>query len=167
MSNLRRYYTLGNIYFITNVTSDRAPILVEHIDLYHIARRRAIKRFDHQVVAWVVLPDHEHVIIDPKRNDLSQILKVFKQDFGFLYRQKMAVRSGLVWQLRFWDHIIRDQEDMNRHIDYIHYNPVRHGIVQAACEYPHSSFHEYVRDGCCSASWGAKDEIEFEGEFGE
>ncbi len=167
MSHLRRLYALGNIYFITNVTFDRALILVEHIDLYYIAQRRAIERFDLQIIAWVVLPDHEHVIIDPKGSDLAQVLKVCKQDFGFLYRQRMAVRSGRVWQLRYWDHIIRDQEDMNRHIDYIHYNPVRHGIVRTAREYAHSSFHEYVRDGFYQSDWGEGDEITFEGEYGE
>lgn len=167
MTNLRRYYTFGNIYFITNVTFDRAPILVEHIDLYHIARRRAIEHFGLEVIAWVVLPEHEHVIVDPKGNNLSLILKVFKQDFGFLYRQRMAVRSGRVWQLRFWDHIIRDQEDMNCHIDYIHYNPVRHGIVRAAREYPYSSFHEYTRDGFYRSDWGEGEEMKFEGQFGE
>jgi putative transposase len=100
-------------------------------------------------------------------NDLSEVMKRFKQDFGFLYRQRIGSQTGRVWQLRFWDHVIRDQNDMNRHIDYIHYNPVRHGLVMAAREYPHSSFADYVIKGLYQTDWGDIGEIVLEGEFGE
>jgi putative transposase len=167
VSNLRRYYTTGNYYFITNVTIERAPILVQNIDLYQIAMNRLSQKFKFEIPAWVVLPDHFHLIINPKTNDLSKIIRVFKQDFGFLYRQRIGIRGGRVWQLRFWDHIIRDQNDMNRHIDYIHYNPVKHGLVKATRDYAHSSFADYVHNGYYQTEWGAKEEIHFDGEYGE
>ena len=63
-------------------------------------------------------------------------------------------REGTIWQRRFWEHTIRDQEDMIRHIDYIHFNPVKHGLVQSVAEWPWSSFHRYVRDGYYHESWG-------------
>jgi putative transposase len=167
MSKLRRYYTTGNYYFITTVTLDRQPILVQNIDLYHKAIDRTGRRFDLEIIAWVVLPDHLHLLLNPKINNLSNIMKVFKQDFGFLYRQRLGRRTGSVWQLCFWDHIIRNQADLNRHIDYIHYNPIKHGIASSTREYVHSSFADYVRDGYYETSWGEKKELDFEGEFGE
>jgi len=167
MSNLRRYSMPGNCYFITNVTINRIPILVHNVDLYHLAISRIRHRFDLEIPAWVVLPDHLHLIIVPKINNLSEIMKVFKQNFGFLYRKRMGTRNGRVWQLRFWDHIIRDQKDMNNHIDYIHYNPVKHGFVGAAREYVHSSFPDYVREGYYQADWGEREAIRYEGEYGE
>ena len=167
MSNLWRYYTTGNYCFITTVIVDRAPILIQDIDLYQKAIDRTCQRFDIEIVAWVVLPDHLHFIINPKNNNLSEVMKMFKQDFGFLYRQRIGSRSGPIWQLRFWDHIIRDQNDMNRHIDYIHYNPVKHGLVRAAGEYVHSSFIDYVRNGIYQMDWRDMDETTLDGEFGE
>jgi putative transposase len=167
MSNLRRYYTSGNHYFVTSATIDRIPILIQNIDLYRTAIDRTCDRFGIEVIAWVVLPDHLHLILDPKVNNLSDVMKVFKQDFGFLYRQRVGARTGRVWQLRFHDHIIRDQDDMNRHIDYIHYNPVKHGLVRAVRDYPHSSFAQYVVDGFYREDWGDMGEIRLEGEFGE
>ena len=67
-------------------------------------------------------------------------------------RQKR--REAAVWQRRFWEHTIRDQEDLNRHLDYIHYNPVKHGLVKCAAEWPWSSFHRYVRMGYYEEGWG-------------
>jgi putative transposase len=167
MSNLRRHYATGIYYFVTTITINRAPILAQNIDLYQKAIKRTCQRFDIEIPAWVVLPDHLHLIIDSKTSNLSEMMKVFKQDFGFLYRQRIGTRTGRIWQLRFWDHVIRDQDDMNRHIDYIHYNPVKHGIVLAAREYPHSSFVDYVRQGFYQLDWGETEEISPKGEFGE
>lgn len=167
MSNLRRYYATGNYYFITSVTINRAPILVQNIDLYRQAIDRTCRRFNLEILAWVVLPDHLHLILDPNSNNLPDVMKMFKQDFGFIYRQRIGARTGRVWQLRFWDHIIRDQNDMNLHVDYIHYNPVKHRLVRAVREYAHSSFADYVREGFYQLDWGDMEEIRFEGEFGE
>ena len=59
-----------------------------------------------------------------------------------------------VWQRRFWEHSLRDEEDLNRHIEYIHYNPVKHGLVKRAADWPWSSFHRYVRKGIVNPGWG-------------
>jgi putative transposase len=167
MSNLRRYHTIGNYYFVTNVTIDRAPILVGNIDLYKKAIDRTCQRCHAEILAWVVLPDHLYLILDPRTSNLSDVMKAFKQDFGFLYRQRVGARSGRIWQLRFWDHIIRDQDDMNRHVDYIHYNPVKHGLVRAVREYSHSSFADFVRAGFYQMDWSDKGAMRSEGQFGE
>jgi len=167
MSKLRRYFTGGYYYFITTVTLDRAPILIKNVDLYHTAIDRTCSWFDLEIIARVVLPDHLHLLLNPKINNLSNVIKVFKRDFGFLYRQRLGIRTGRVRQLRFWDHAIRDQADLNRHIDYIHYNPVKHGLVAATREYIQSSFLNYARDGYYDMNWGDREEIGFEGEYGE
>ena len=70
---------------------------------------------------------------------------------------RCGFRSGRTWHNRYWDHIIRDQEDMNRHLDYIHYNPERHGLVTSAMEYPHSSFRQFVDNGLYDSTWGIVD----------
>jgi len=156
-----------NYYFVTNITYNRLPVLVQSIDLYHTAIDNTCQHFDFEIPAWVVLPDHLHLIIKPKKGNLSEIMKYFKQNFGFLYRKRIGTRTGRIWQLRFWDHIIRDENDMNHHIDYIHYNPVKHGLVRAAREYTHSSFTDYISEGYYQADWGEIEENRYKGEYGE
>jgi len=79
----------------------------------------------------------------------------------------MNLASGRVWQNRFWDHIIRNQEDLNRHIDYIHFNPVKHGFVKSPFDWSHSSIHKYHAEGFYTRGWGLIDTLKFKGEFGE
>lgn len=64
-----------------------------------------------------------------------------------------------LWQRRFWEHLIRDENDFARHIDYIHYNPVKHALVERAVDWPHSSIHRYIRDGIVSADWAANIDV--------
>lgn len=141
--------------------------MVENVDLYHKAIDHTCRRLGVDISAWVVLPDHLHMLIDSKQINLSKVIKIFKQDFGYLYRQRIGTRGGRIWQLRFWDHVIRNQDDMNRHLDYIHYNPVKHGLVKAAREYKHSSFVYYISRGVYQMDWGDLEELKFEGDFGE
>ena len=138
MSRLRRFYTEGNVYFITCVTHERMPILVANSDLIVGPIFEMQKRLVFSVEAWVILPEHFHAIVTPTRSNLSTVVQSLKQSFSMNYRKRCCV-TGKVWQLRFWDHVIRNDLDMMRHIDYIHYNPVKHGLVEDASEYPLSS----------------------------
>lgn len=167
MSKLRRYHTAGNWYFISNVTYLRRPILIENADLLRSAfdTARARQRFD--LLAWVILPDHFHAMIDSKENDISRIMQRIKMGFAANWRRREEIIRGRVWQNRFWDHIIRDQEDLNNHIDYIHYNPVKHGFVASPFDWEYSSIHEYLRNGMYDRNWGQRDVPPFQGEFGE
>jgi len=88
----------------------------------------------------------------------------FKLSFASLYRKKHNQNAGRVWQSRFWDHIIRNEKDLNNHIDYIHYNPVKHGLVKSPFEWKYSSIHEYKE--YYQTDWGKK-EFLFEGDYGE
>jgi putative transposase len=167
MSNLRRYYNFGSIYFVTSVTYNREAIITKNIDLFYTALGRAGENHKFATIAWVVLPEHFHLVIETDGRNLSDIIKAIKQGFGLLYRQRMGIRKGRIWQLRFWDHVIRNQEDLNRHIDYIHYNPVKHRLVDAVYDYPHSSFNNFVNEGKYELDWGEKTEIDSSSEFGE
>lgn len=167
MTNIRRYFDKGNIYFLTHVTNNRLPILVRNFDLFWEALCSFGKDFEFEIIAWVVLPDHFHIIIDPEDADLSNLMRKIKLSFAANYRKRAGLNSGRVWQYRFWDHIIRNNEDMSRHIDYIHYNPVKHSLVRSPFEYPHSSIHKYFGEGYYDHDWGIKDDPSTEGNYGE
>jgi len=140
------------------------PLLIEHIDLFWQAWD--IVHTKHGLV-WVVLPDHFHMVVDPGDSNLSALLQQVKMSFGARYRKRVALSRGRVWQSRFWDHAIRDENDMNRHIDYIHYNPVKHGLVKDPFKWQHSSLSDFYQRGLYSSDWGCHSRPEIEGNFGE
>jgi len=117
-----------------------------------------------ELIAWVILPEHFHLLINPEEQIISNIMQRIKLSFSVEYSKKHP-HVNRIWQRSFWDHIIRDEDDFYRHLNYIHLNPVKHGLVKNPFEYPHSSimkFKDYYADG-----WGVEDEDEPEGEFGE
>jgi putative transposase len=118
------------------------------LDLLHAAVEKHRKTEPFDLIAWVVIPDHWHFVIDVRYNRPDALMKKIKLTFASSYRYRKGMRSGQVWQNRYWDHVIRDQEDLNRHIDYIHFNPVKHGLVLSAASYEHSSFRDYVQRDC-------------------
>lgn len=167
VSRLRRYHTKGNIYFITCVTFQRQPLLLSNIDLLTESARSLAGRVEFDMIAWVVLPDHFHAVIDPKNEDISRLMQRFKMSFAALYRKREVTKSGRIWQHRFWDHIIRNENDMNRHINYIHYNPMKHGLAAAPVRWEFSTFRRYVRDGYYNEDWGVHEVKILQGEYGE
>ncbi len=159
MKTLRRFNIKDSYYFITSVTHNRNNILTKDIDLFWDCWKQDVPE------AWVILPDHFHVVIKIKDENISKIMHRFKITFSRRFRDKH--NAGRVWQNRFWDHIIRDQEDMNRHIDYIHFNPVKHGLLNDPFEYKYSSLMEYFSKGHYSRDWGVIDKPDLKGEYGE
>ncbi len=129
MSNLNRISDPRTTYFITNVTYEKQPILLENIDLVWQALNTLQSRFFFELQAWAILPDHFHLLLDTRGHDISNLLQRLKMSFSALYLKRTGQKTGRVWQNRFWDHIIRDDRDWNCHIDNIHYNPVKHGFV--------------------------------------
>ena len=85
------------------------------------------------------------------------------------YRRKSRTlkRERGIWQRRFWEHCIRNNEDLNRHIDYIHYNPVKHGYAEKASQWEYSSIHQYIQEGHLNKEWGVVEDFCFEEKFGE
>jgi putative transposase len=86
---------------------------------------------------------------------------------ALLYRERQKIYRARVWQSRFWDHIIRDQKDWNNHVDYIHYNPVKHGQVKSPLAWKNSSIHQYYERGYYSQDWGTVEKLQFDGDYGE
>lgn len=146
---------------------NRNPILVRNVDLLWnaIATHRARTPFD--LVAWVVLPDHMHLLVDAGNLDLSRLMRRIKLAFSASMRVRLGLTEGRVWQYRFWDRVMRDQDDINRHIDYIHCNPVKHGYVSDPFRWEHSSLSEYFRSGYYQRDWGVDEQFDISGEFGE
>lgn len=118
-----------------------------------------------ELKAWVILPDHFHIIINVGGYSISALLHRFKIKYSRLFRQKY--RPGRVWQNRFWEHIIRDQKDLKTHLDYIHYNPVKHGYTDNPFIYKYSSLGKYHDESYYSGDWGVQGGIIVDGEFGE
>ena len=169
MSYYRRANQLGGTYFFTVVTYRRQPFLCD--DDVRMASRDAIERvrnrYDFQIDAWVLLPDHLHCIWTLPDGDadfstrwsrikrhVTQVCghRIARQDW--MTRSKRIHRESTRWQRRFWEHPIRDEKDFRAHVDYIHYNPAKHGYVKRAVDWPYSSFHRYVKEGVYEMDWG-------------
>jgi putative transposase len=133
------------------------------------------RRHPFETIAICILPDHLHAIWRLPKEDANFPLRwnVIKAGFSrsvpvTISRSpsKVAKREKGIWQRRYWEHVIRDDADLVRHIDYIHYNPVKHALVTRVCDWPHSSFHRYVERGQLPVDWGG-DLSEVAGKFGE
>jgi len=159
MKTLRRYVLKGVAYFITICTYNRKRLLLKDIGLFWDCWKRT------KPESWVILPDHFHIIINPQNQNISDIIHAFKIKYSRLFRDKY--RSGQVWQNRFWEHVIRDQDDLNNHLNYVHYNPVKHGLTNDPFEYKYSSLNNFYRIGYYPRDWGVINKLEFKGDFGE
>ena len=169
MPNFRRAYIPGGTYFFTVVTAHRAPILCK--PEARILLRRCLKdareRRPFHIQAIVLLPDHLHSIwtlplddadfstrwADIKANFTRQWLRGGHNEQSTTSDQRHQGRRG-AWQPRFMEHVIRDEQDFIAHVEYIHYNPVRHGLAERPRDWPWSSFHRYVRSGYYDINWG-------------
>lgn len=164
MSNYRRVWVPGGTYFFTvNLLERDRCLLVEHIGTLRaaFAQARALRPF--AVVAAVVLPDHLHCIWRLPDGDADNatrwrhIKTAFSRSLPSherrTSRRRLKAERG-IWQRRYWEHLIRDERDLRHHIDYVHFNPVKHGQVTRVVDWPHSTFHRYVRVGCLANDWG-------------
>ncbi len=167
MKSLRRYNQPGNVVFTTHVTFDRRPILMQHRDLLTEALGEAATETATRMQAHVILPDHLHLLTQSQVTATSDFVRLFKIKFAGRLRSRLGLKLGRLWQNRFWDHIIRDENDLRHHIHYIHYNPVKHGLVSSPFDWELSSIHapefaeQYYRE------WGMKKKIVFDREYGE
>ena len=175
MSHYRRPHLAGASYFFTVALADRrSDLLVSHIDELRQAYRHVQSQYPFSTVAICVLPDHLHAIwrMPADSGDFSLRWRLLKTYFSRHFptavdRSSSKIRQGEkgIWQRRYWEHQLRDDDDLQRHVDYIHFNPVKHGLVSRACDWPYSSFHRYVARGWLPADWGIAAQVQ--GEFGE
>jgi putative transposase len=176
MSRYRRVKIEGGVFFFTVTLADRSSdFLVRHIDRVRQAYATTQKRHPFRTVAICILPDHLHAIwsLPPDDRDFPRRWTVIKSEFSRTFpgsasrsASKITKREKGIWQCRYWEHTIRNETDLARHIDYVHFNPVKHGYVTRAYDWPHSSFHRYVAQGILPADWGG-DIGELSGAFGE
>jgi putative transposase len=179
MTNYRRNVVAGATFFFTvNLAERKSQLLVTHVDLLRDAFRYVKTRHPFVIDAIVMMPDHLHTIwtLPSGDTDYSTRWRLIKTTFsrslpGGERRSASRFAKGErgIWQRRYWEHTIRDERDFERHMDYIHFNPVKHGWVNRVVDWPHSSFHRYLRLGVYLEDWGGmKDDKEFRfGEFEE
>jgi putative transposase len=159
----------GSTFFFTVVSFDRRPILCN--EALRSSLRTAIlnlrKTHPFTIDGWVLLPDHLHCIWTLPEGDLDfstrwmlikRSVSRFTPELSLHpdVRKESACkrRESTIWQRRFWEHQIRDELDFERHLDYIHFNPVRHGYVKCAIDWPYSTIHQYVEKGIYPPDWG-------------
>ena len=150
MPNYRRYYINGGTWFFTvNLKNRQSDLMVSRIADLRAAVSAVKNTKPFNIDAWVVLPEHIHCIWTLPEDDC---------DFSSRWREiKMRFTKSLprqaVWQSRFWEHMIRSEDDYRRHVDYIYSNPVKHGWVQRVQDWPFSTFHRDVRAGMYPGDW--------------
>ena len=156
--NFRRYYVPDAIVFITQVVQERRPIFrdVATLDLLRSTLRNVKVLCPFEMLGYVFLPDHLHLLIKPTDSSIfSEIMHSLKPNFTKEYKHLTGVTGSLkLWQKRFWDHVIRDEMDLQRHLDYIHYNPVKHGLVSRPKDWQNSSFEAWKQRGAYEDQWG-------------
>ena len=164
MPNYRRAYIPGGTWFFTvNLLQRRGnDLLVREIDLLRRTVRRVRKNHPFHIDAWVVLPEHLHCVLTlpPGDSDFSVRWRLIKSGFSRglpKTEHRSAVRKAAgergVWQRHFWEHWIRDEADYQRHVDYVHVNPLKHGYVKRVRDWPYSTFHRYVTAGIYPVNW--------------
>lgn len=170
MAIYRRMYVPGGTYFFTLVTYQRQPLfsIPENIILLRQATRQIKIEMPFEIIGAVVLPDHIHFVwkLPPKDTNYSKRIGKLK----VLFTKSLSIKSekltdisisrqkhreSNIWQRRFWEHTIRSDLDLENHLNYIHYNPVKHGLVSCPHLWQYSSFHDWVKkevypqDWCC------------------
>ena len=168
MPNYRRAGAKGATYFFTVVTYRRQKFLTlpENRDALRSAIAAAKQYCAFVIEAWVLLPDHMHCIwtLPENDSDFSKRWGLIKAKFSkqkqarlhnekWMNQSKHKHRESTIWQRRFWEHQIRNDYDFEKHMDYIHFNPVKHGYADRVCDWPYSTFHRYVRSGVYPIAW--------------
>jgi putative transposase len=171
MTEYRRAHVPGATWFFTVNLAERKGnrLLVEHIVELRASFRHVKERHPFKMDAFVILPDHLHCIwtLPPGDIDYSMRWNLLKGHFSRSIaagerisssREKRRERG--IWQRRYWEHLLRNQDDFNRHVEYIHWNPVKHGWAGQVADWPYSSFAHYVERGIYPADWGGGDIVD-------
>ncbi|OHB34879.1 MAG: transposase [Planctomycetes bacterium GWA2_40_7] len=165
----RRAWSPGGCFFFTVVTYKRQPILTipENISRLRKAFAHVKHKRQFEIDGIVVLPNHLHSIwqLPEDDDDFATRWRLIKHFFSKSYlsiekiqnRSRQSKNEKTVWQRRYWEHLIRGENDWQRHMDYIHYNPVKHGLVERACDWPYSSFERAVEQGLYERDWGTNE----------
>jgi putative transposase len=171
MANYRRARAPGGTFFFTVVTYRRRPLFdrPESRDMLREVVREVRRRHPFTIDAWVLLPEHMHCIwtLPGEGSDFSMRWSLIKSGFSkrakslyhvdeWMNDSRQKHRETTIWQRRFWEHQIRDEEEYRVYMDYTYFNPVKHGLVKRVVDWPFSTFHRYVRLGVYPESWGGE-----------
>lgn len=168
MPDYRRAFRPGGTFFFTVVTHNRRPILCQpkaYLFL-HTAIETVLNERPFEGLAFVLLPEHFHCIwkLPDGDGDFSTRMACIKKMFTRLWLEdggdEFAVskarrkhRERGIWQKRFWEHTIRDENDFIRHVNYIHYNPIKHNLAKCPHAWPYSTFGRWVENGYYKRDW--------------
>jgi putative transposase len=168
MPNYRRVFEENSIYFFTVVTYKRRPLLRGKMAILTQAFESAKSRIPYKLLAYVIMDDHMHLLIKPESAntypDIIRKIKIFVSKrcdttVGDLSESMKKKGEKGIWQRRYFEHTIRNTEDFKRHLDYIHFNPVKHSYVDNVKEYPYSSFHQWAKFGYYDVMWGSQKDV--------
>lgn len=168
MSNYRRVFIQNSYVFLTIITHNRQPILIKNIELLREAFRNVGKIYSFKIVACVVLPEHIHVILYPEKiEEYPKIISSVKHYFSAnlhtkatnLTESKVRKREKGIWHRRYFEHTIVGEDDLSKHLDYIHYNPVKHGLVPSVKDWEYSTFHTFVDKNAYDLHWSSVDDF--------
>lgn len=173
MPNYRRLFIQNAYLFLTIITNNRQPILINNIELLRESFKRAKQTYKFEIYASVILPEHMHLIIIPEKiQEYPKIIFAVKYHFSrninagglgnppyAVTKSKIKKKEKGIWQRRYLEHTIRDENDLYRHLDYIHYNPVKHGYINKVKDWEFSSFSKFVKMKNYDIDWGSTEDI--------
>jgi REP-associated tyrosine transposase len=155
----------GTFFFTVNLADRQSDLLTTHIELLREAIRSVRQRHPFEIIAMVVMPDHLHAVWRLPDGDADYPTRwaLIKAGFSRDLPKTESIRASRsrkrergVWQRRYWEHQIRDDEDLARHVAYVHFNPVKHGQVERAADWPYSTIHRFIREGRIAETWGVE-----------
>lgn len=169
--NYRRVFVPKGYVHIIITSYERKSVFIDNIEILRTAFRNVRKLYKFEIIAICVLPDHIHLILHPENINnypkiLSSVKHYFSRNVGQVcptddlkigYKNK---REKGIFQRRYWEHTIKDEKELNNQINYIHYNPVKHGLVNNVKDWQYSSFHKFVKQGLYENDWGSAIDIE-------
>ena len=162
----------GTFFFTINLANRSSQLLTDRVDLLRHSIRKVRQAHPFDIVAMVILPDHLHAIwkMPDGDNDYPLRWSLIKAGFSrvlekteHISKARMRKRERGIWQRRYWEHQLRSDTDMARHVNYIHINPVKHGYVNAPVEWPYTSLHQYIRRGLLPSDWAVSMNLNFSG----
>ncbi|WP_423907251.1 REP-associated tyrosine transposase [Candidatus Spongiihabitans sp.] len=166
--NYRRTEIKGGSYFFTvNLADRKKTLLVDEIDKFRVVLNSVKQQHPFILDAMVILPNHLHALmtLPDEYADYATRWMLIKSGFSRALPQTESINQSRrrkgergIWQRRYWEHLIRDAHDYENHVDYIHYNPVKHGHVDQAVEWPYSTIHQYISNGILTPDWGCEND---------
>ncbi|WP_035061835.1 REP-associated tyrosine transposase [Andreprevotia chitinilytica] len=168
MDYRRAWHPGGTYFFTVNLLHRQGnDLLIHYVNHLRTAVARVRQLYPFIIHGWVVLPDHLHCVIELPTGDADFAVRwhlikmIFSKSLPVAeHRSVVRLRRGErgIWQRRYWEHLIRDEADFRAHMDYIHINPLKHGLVRRVADWPSSTFHRLVAQGVYPVEWAGGNE---------